>query len=483
MMTDEVKSILARAAADPAIVEAILRSRLASFVQMVFGTLNPGAPYLANWHIDAICWHLEEVLAGRLRRLIITLPPRSLKSITASVAFPAFVHGHDPSKSIISVTYGQELSAKLHNDYRAILAAPWYRALFRETKIDRRKDSEHEVTLTGRGSRVATSIGGTLTGRGADFIIVDDPLKPADAMSEPKRQGVNDWFGNTLVSRLNDKRTGAIIIVTQRVHAHDLVGHLLGTAPDEWTVLNLPAIATSCERVRIASNRVYSRSPGDVLHPEREPRDVLDRTRRDIGADAFEAQYQQNPAPPGGAMFKRAWIKRYTVLPKIEEEDVIIQSWDTASKTGPANDWSVCTTWLVQQNHHYLVDLFRDKLDYPSLRAAAHELAEKYAPRMILVEDAGIGTELVSDLQKLGHDVLAVSSTTSKQARAAVHSAKFEGGRVLFPQHAHWLPELENELLSFPGARNDDQVDSIVQALAYEIEEPGGFMWFNFGKW
>lgn len=473
-MTYDRSDLLAGVAPDPALVAAILRSRLSSFVRKVFRTLNPGVQYVPNWHIDAICWHLEEVLAGRLTRLIITLPPRSLKSVTASVAFPAFVHGHDPSKSIISVTYGQELSIKHHNDYRAVIESSWYRMLYPHTRVDPRKDSEIEVTLAGRGSRLSTSIGGTLTGRGADIIIIDDPLKPGDAMSEPKRQGVNDWYGTTLVSRLNDKRSGAIIIVTQRVHAHDLVGHLLGVAPDEWTVLDLPAIAMADQTVRIGRDRVYRRRAGDLLHPQREPREVLDRLRRDIGADPFEAQYQQRPAPPGGAMFKRKWIRRYATLPPIGEDDVLVQSWDTASKSGPANDWSVCTTWLIKDGHYYLVDLFRDKLDYPQLKAAALRLANSYGLRMVLVEDAGVGVGLATELRHAGINVTAVPAVVSKEARAAIQSAKFEGGRVLLPERALWLGEFESEVLAFPGSRHDDQVDSMVQALAYQLEEPGG---------
>ena len=479
-MKSNFEQLLAMAAINPLILSSICRTNFASFVQKVFQTLNPGTAYLPNWHIYAIAWHLQEVLAGRIRRLIIAMPPRSLKSISASVAFPAFAHGHEPAKHIISVTYGQELSVKLHNDYRSIISAEWYRDLFPSTRVDARKNSESEVALTGRGSRMATSIGGTLTGRGADIIIIDDPLKPSDSMSESRREAVNEWFRSTLVSRLNDKANGTIVIVTQRLHAHDLVGHVLQTAPEEWTVLNLPAMAIRDQNIRIGMDRIYRRSVGDVLHPAREPRKVLDRIRRDIGSDAFEAQYQQTPVPPGGAMFKRAWIRRYdTSLRRLEDDD-IIQSWDTASKSGPANDWSVCTTWLIRQGEYFLVDLFRGKLDYPDLRAHALGLANTFEPRMVLVEETGVGVGLVAELRALGVNVSPVCPETSKEARASIQSAKFEGGRILFPERAPWLSELEAELLSFPGSRHDDQVDSIVQALAYEPPAPVEIRWIKF---
>lgn len=268
MTRSKFERLLAEAKPNPKVMKHLLRQNFALFISKVFATLNPSTAYLDNWHIRAIAWYLEEVRAGRIQRLIINMPPRSLKSISSSVAFAAFIHGHDPAADIISATYAQDFSVKLHNDYRTIIASQWYKLLFPETSVDRKKDTENETALTGRGTRLATSIGGVITGRGADFIIIDDPLKPSDALSTAKREAVNDWFGNSLVSRLNDKRTGAIIIVTQRVHAFDLVGHLLGTSPEEWTVLNLPAEALDDEIIRIGEKKQYRRSKGDVLHPE-----------------------------------------------------------------------------------------------------------------------------------------------------------------------------------------------------------------------
>ena len=258
---------------------------------------------------------------------------------------------------------------------------------------------------------------------------------------------------------------------------------MLEAAPGEWTVLNLPAIATRDEVIQIGPNRIFRRAAGDILHPQREPRSVLEQLRRDIGADAFEAQYQQEPVPPGGAMFKRKWLRRYGALPEPGDDAEIVQSWDTASKTGPANDWSVCTTWLVKGGEYYLLDLFRERLDYPQLKAAALGLAHTYGPRIVIVEDSGVGTGLVAELRALGVNVLATMVTASKQARASIKSAMFEGGRVLFPERASWLSELEAELLSFPEGRHDDQVDSIVQALDYVPEEPVGVLWLNFRRW
>jgi hypothetical protein len=174
--------------------------------------------------VDAIAWQLDRVRRGEIRRLIINMPPRSLKSIAASVAFPSFVLGHDPSRRIICVSYSGDLAKKHSNDFRAVLESAWYRSIFPHTRIGPFKNSETEIELMARGFRLATSVGGTLTGRGGEIIIIDDPLKPDDALSEVKRSAANNWFTNTLLSRLDDKRTGAIVVVMQRVHIDDLTG-------------------------------------------------------------------------------------------------------------------------------------------------------------------------------------------------------------------------------------------------------------------
>ena len=344
-------------ASEARILEALLRTEFRAFLHKVFATLSPGQTYVNTWHVEAIAWRLERVRRGEIRRLIINMPPRSLKSIAASVAFPAFVLGRGPSRRIICVSYSGDLAKKHSNDFRAVLESPWYRSAFPNTRVGPFKNSEAEIELTARGFRLATSVGGTLTGRGGDIIIIDDPLKPDDALSEAKRSAANQWFTNTLLSRLDDKRTGAIVVVMQRVHVDDLTGFLLSQS-DEWDVLSLPAIAESNEAVPLSNDRIHRRKSGEALSPEREPLQILEALKLQIGSDAFSAQYQQSPAPPGGAMVKRHWINRFSELPPASERRFTLQSWDTASKGGPDNDWSVCTTWIVtRKKFWYLVDV------------------------------------------------------------------------------------------------------------------------------
>lgn len=448
------------------LLEAILRRDFASFVGKAATSLVPGE--LAwNWHLDAICHALEQVRLGKTRRLIINLPPRSLKSVIASVAFPAFVMGHDPSKRIICVSYAQDLATKHSNDFRALIGSGWYQRLFPGTRPSARKNTEAEIQTTGGGMRLATSVGGTLTGRGGSLIIIDDPIKPDDAMSATTREACNKWYSNTLLSRLDNKVDGAVVIVMQRVHIDDLVGYVTRQTGSDWTVLNLPAISPADQRIPLGGGREHLFAEGDLLHPEREPQNILDDLRANLGSDSFSAQYLQEPVPPGGAMIKRAWISRYVETPSRKPGQSIIQSWDTAAKGGPGNDWSVCSTWLVARPNYYLLHLHRGRHDYPDLRRKAIELADRFNPSRILIEDIGAGTALHQELKKAGVPVRAIKVDRDKQCRMSEVSTKFENGFVHLPERAVWLAALEDELFAFPGSRHDDQVDSISQALKH----------------
>ena len=307
-----------------------------------------------------------------------------------------------------------------------------------------------------------------MAGRGGNYVIIDDPIKPQDALSDSKREYVNDWFANTVIPRLDDKRTGAIIVVMQRLHVDDLTGKLL-RGPDDWTVLKLPAIAQEDERIQIGENVYHYRKVGDLLHPEREPQEVLDYMRAQLGPDRFAAQYLQDPVVPGGNMIKREWVRRYDKLPTRTASTHVLQSWDTASKPGEENNWTVCTTWHVSQDKYFFVHVIRGRFDYPTLKAMAIAHARRHTPTTILIENTGVGPALVAELQNAGFRVIAVQVEQNKMARMSVQSGKFASAQVLFPNRAPGLKDLEEELFSFPASRFDDQVDSISQALAYKI--------------
>ena len=242
---------------DRRLLTAILRTDLSSFIQRAFRTVSPGDRYLHNWHIDAIAWALQQCFEGKIRRLIITLPPRSLKSIAVSVAFPAYVLGREPRQKIVCVSYSQELADKHARDCRAVIGAPWYRVIFPRTRIDREKNTPAEFMTTWRGFRLATSVSGTLVGRGGNIHILDDVLKPDEALSEVLRTRVIEWYRSTLATRPDDKTRDVIIVIQQRVHEEDLVGVLL--EQEGWTHLNLPAIAEEPQVIPLGPQLVQDR--------------------------------------------------------------------------------------------------------------------------------------------------------------------------------------------------------------------------------
>ncbi len=451
------------------LLQIALRRDLSLFTRKCFGTLLPGDRFRPNWHLDAIAYKLEEVIAGNTKRLLITVPPRSAKSLLASVACPAFLLGRDPTARVVCASYAQPLAVTFSNQCRTIMGSAWYRDAFPGTVLSPRKNTEAEFQTTRHGGRLATSVGGVLTGRGGDVIIIDDPLKPADALSDTIRTDTNRWFDQTVLSRLDDKTEGAIVLVMQRLHVDDLAGHLLERGG--WEHLNLPAVAEIDELIPIARGKVHARRIGELLHPEREPQSVLDEMKLALGAAGFAAQYQQQPVPLGGNMIDWAWFRRFRGDLGRDDCDSIVQSWDTASKPGELNDYSVCTTWLIRCETFYLLDVLRERLGAPELRRRVVQKYRDYRPECVLIEDKGSGISLIQELRHAGEmHVVARNPEGDKILRAHSQSARIEAGQVFLPETAPWLDEFQREVMAFPHGRHDDQVDSLSQFLIWAVQ-------------
>ena len=447
-------------------LDLVLSQDFRAFAMKVFETVSPGDVFLANWHIDAMTYAAERVIEGKLKRLITTVPPRHLKSIIFSVALPAFLLGLDPTKRIICVSYSADLAVKHANDFRTVMNAAWYRRAFPQTRVSRAKDTQGETMTTARGYRLATSLNGTLTGRGADLIVLDDPQKPDEALSEAYRNTAGQWFDTTLLSRLDSKSEGAVVIVMQRLHEDDLVGRLLEKGG--WDHLKIAAIAEQDEKIPFgARRRVYKRKVGSVIDPRRESLEDLAVLRQSMGELFFSAQYQQEPIPLAGNLIKAEWFKEYEVAPTYTYNDTLVISIDTAMKGEQLADFSVATVWLSRGDHCYLLNLWRERVDYPDLRRAVFRLREKHPNATLLIEDKGSGTGLIQELRASNVAVIAINPQGDKQTRVANISARFEAGAVFFPKSAPWLDALKAELLGFPNVKHDDQVDSLSQALSW----------------
>jgi|SRR5579871_4149485 len=444
----------------------LLQNDFHTFLHRSFRELNPRTPFHDNWHIELLAAKLESVRLGETKRLIVNLPPRHLKSHIASGAFPAWLLGHDPSAQILCVSYGQELSDKLSRDCRALMTSSFYERSF-PTRLSPMRSAVEEFATTAHGFRLATSVGGVVTGRGGDIIIVDDPLKPEEAVSDTLRKRVNDWYDNTLYSRLNDRTKGAIVIIMQRLHEDDLVGHVRGQ--EDWEVVSFPAIAVEDESfivVTRAGSRTLGRKKGEVLHAEREPLEELEKIRRALGSYNFAGQYQQLPAPLGGGMVRRSWFRTYDLPPW--PFDSIVQSWDTANKATELADYSVCTTWGVKNRNYYLLNVFRRKLNFPELKRAVIAQARWLGATTVLIEDRASGTQLIQEVMgELGGGVAKITPLVDKVMRLHGQTAKIENGFVHLPRSAPWLEDYLSELTTFPRGRHDDQVDSTSQALEW----------------
>ena len=451
-------------------VEALVRADFYSFLVRCFAELHGGQKFSPAWHAEILAAKLQGVADGSVKRLVVNVPPRHLKSLAASVALPAWLLGHDPALAVVNVTYAQDLSDKFARDCRQVMTSAWYRALF-ATRLA--SEPLAELVTTRGGYRIATSVGGVLTGRGADVILIDDPMKPTDAMSESRRAAANDWFDSTLYSRLNDKAKGRIVIVMQRLHEDDLAGHVMRRGG--WELVSFPAIAEDDERhvVETPFGGEFRRGCGEALDPAREPIEILQKIRQTIGEMNFAAQYQQRPGPAGGGMIKAAWFRRFSDRPA--NFDRIVQSWDTANKASELADYSVCTTWGLKSEKFYLLNVFRKKLSYPDLKRAVIEEDSRFSPEAILIEDRASGTQLIQELIAAGCSrATRCSPEGDKIMRLYAQRRRSRTALSFCPTRPPGSPTISPSCTTFPAGRHDDQVDSTAQALAWaRAKRPG----------
>lgn len=275
-----------------AVFKKIISNDQISFFTKSFNTLHPCKVLDHNWHVGLLINYLNEIECGRLKRLIINIPPRSLKSMCASVAWPAWLLAKDPSRKIIVASYSRELGLKHSQDCRNIMQSEWYRKTFPDTKLSKFKNTQSKFITTAHGFRFTASVNGTLTGEGADFIVVDDPQTPLQALSAHERQKVISWFEQTLLSRLNDRNSGAIVVVMQRLHSDDLSGYLMKHG--NWTLLSIPVITYDDVQYKCA-DYTYRRKACETLHKVRYSIDAIAQLKEELGEYAFNAQYMQVP--------------------------------------------------------------------------------------------------------------------------------------------------------------------------------------------
>jgi predicted phage terminase large subunit-like protein len=387
---------------------------------------------------------------------MIFLPPRHGKSLLGSIYFAAWYLGRHPDHQVIFVTYGQELSDDFGRRVRNLLMDPLYQAIFPDCRLSDNSMAAHRFTTTHGGAFFAVGRGGPITGRGANLLIVDDAIKDHEEASSPTvRKSLHDWFSSVALTRLMPG--AAVVLIQTRWHQDDLAGKLLSSNCGEtWNVLSLPAIAECDESFR---------RQGEALWPERFPLSELARIRAEVGEQVWASLYQQKPAAAEGVIFKREWWNTYKTPIEIQFVKVI-QSWDTAFKTGAENDFSVCTTWGVSENGYFLLHLWRGKVEFPELKRVFTSLAEQWKPTEILVEDRASGQSLIQELKSSTRfPIISVKSDSDKRSRAQAITPMIEAGKVFLPENAPWVQVFLDETSSFPNGFHDDIVDSMSQAL------------------
>lgn len=439
--------------------KALLRTDFYSFYRKFFIELT-GEDFDDSDVIKYLCDVAQEIANGNKKRIIINIPPRLGKSLIFSVALPAYILGCNPKEKIITVSYAQDLANSFCAECLKWMDTSLYKELFPSCVIDPNKRTEHYFRTTKGGLRFSTTVGGSLTGFGGNFIIIDDPIKAQDALSEVKRNNNIDWVCSTLFSRLNNKKKGCIALIMQRLHLEDLSGFL--EKFENWEVISMPAIAEKDEKHFFSDGRVFARKAGEVLLPNREPIEAIEEIRKAMSDYNFSAQYQQNPIPEKGNIIDFDAFARYETLP---EEGDLIQSWDIAFKTGSNNDYSVCITAKLHKNKIYITDIYREKLCYNGLMAGIITKNNLARGCNVIIESTNATLLLIEEIKARKINVITYQPVESKIQRANYISLDIASGRVLLPYQAKWLDDFKREVIAFPHGKHDDQIDALTQLV------------------
>ena len=442
---------------------------MASFFVGAWSTLEPGAPLKFNWHHELVAEYLTAAFQRKIKRLIINMPPRYSKSLLCTVAFPCWAWIHNPSLRFMFTSYSGALSVKHSVNRRFLLESPFYQYAWGnkfQLTGDQNQKSQFENTM--RGSMMSTSMSGTATGLGGNFLIVDDPHDTSRADSDTKRQSDIENFDQKFVTRLDDKENDVIVVVMQRLHEEDLTGHLI--AKGGWEQVSIPVIAPEKKTyIFPVTEKKKTMNQGDVLHPEREGAKVLDELKVAMGSFGFSGQYLQDPSPREGGILKKNYWRYYKEAP--DKFDEVIQSWDLTFKDTEHADYVVGQVWGRKGGNKYLLDQRREQLNFPRTKRAIVEMTLKWPDAMtILIEDKANGPAIISELKSHISGILEVDpGSKNKIERAAAIEPQLESGSVYLPDPsiATWVDDFVSRCAKFPRVKNDDEIDAMTQALSY----------------
>lgn len=436
--------------------------------------------YKVNWHHRLLCDKLDQFADGKCPRLMVFMPPRHGKSELGSRRLPAYILGKNPDAQIIAASYAADLASRMNRDVQRIIDTPEYREIFPKTTLNSRnvktdakgsyiRNAEMFEVVGHRGSYRSAGVGGGITGMGADFAIIDDPIKNMeDANSPTIRQKVSDWYDSTLYTRLEgDDGSGNVLIILTRWHDDDLAGRLLtkmrkNKLADQWDILELPAVREDMQ------NEIDPREIGEPLWPAKYNEKRMSQIKNSVGVRIWAALYQQRPTLGDSAIFKRKYFRYYKSLPSGRPILKLI-SVDLAVKDKETSDFCVFSVYAKYGPDVYLIDQLRERMDFPTALTAFENFVIKHPDASIkIIEDKANGSPLLSVLKKKISGLVAVSPTHSKVVRANAVSHFYEAGNVFYPDHSiaeFDIDDHEREMTTFPLGKNDDRVDAETQAL------------------
>lgn len=434
--------------------------------------------WLPARHLIVLAEYLLKLWRGEILRLAVSFPPRHGKSELISKHFVTWWLGTRPTDRIVLSSYGRDLTTQWTRDARDMFAefAPEVFGLDTWTR-----SSVNNWHAFSEGKRVGGEVfgigrGGGLTGRGADLLVIDDPVRDAvEANSETTRRSIMDWIKAVALTRLSPG--GRAVLIQTRWHHEDPIGQIIaqqeqGDGGEEWTYLNFPAICEDAEDP-------LGRAPGEPLWPERFDVEALAKIRKDVGSYVWSALYQGRPTPAEGGLFKKDWFRYYTVsgdtVTTEGQPPVPIKSLkrfstvDLAVSTKTSADYTVVATWGIctETRRLFLLDLVRDRIEGPDIVPLLQKIQAEHRPKTFHLEQGGFQLSISQEARRAGLPIRALKPDKDKVSRAMPATAALEGGLVYFPVHAPWLSVFETELLSFPHANHEDMVDCLAYAVLW----------------
>jgi len=467
-------------------------------VKAAWPVVEPGRPFRDNWHLAAICDHLEAVTRGQLKRLIINIPPRMTKSLTVSVFWPAWEWALDPSVRWLFTSYSLHLSVRDNVRARRLIQSPWYQARWPHVRLEDDQNQKIRYETTRGGYRIAVSFaGGYATGEGGDRRVVDDPHSAADVHSDVKREGDLEWWRETWSTRSTDPDSDREVIIMQRLHERDLTGFILAEVGG-YEHLCLPMRFDPERRCTTSIGFTDPRTrAGELLDPDRFPDHVVTDLERRLGPYGAAGQLQQAPAPTGGGIVKAHWFSywvddehahllddppkvrddhgtlveaRVVRRPRLEDMDTLLQSWDMAFKATEGSSRVAGQVWAQKGADAYLLDSRADHLTFTETVAAVEEMSARWPTAYTkLVEDKANGPAVIDALRSRLGGFVPVEPYGSKVARMHAVTPMIAAGNVHLPHPKmrgyHWVEGLRARLATFPAGASSDEADATSQAL------------------